>query len=187
MTATSAASTLGDSWNRLPARKQRPEPQAMPMPAGIKLSPPALAVRDLPQGKVLVAVDDALTALDLQRVLHDAGFRVVGPASTVTDIQRMIQRGDIDCAILDADVDRKAPLPVADLLAFADIPFVYLATAVLAPLPWRHRHRPVVGKPFSRDVLIAAVEKAMARSREPDRQLPANGSVLPFPRVFPPL
>ena len=49
----------------------------------------------------------------------------------------MIRRGDIDCAILDLDVDRRAPLPIADILAFADVPFGYLTTGVLpaaAPL-----------------------------------------------------
>lgn len=187
MTVTSAASTLGDSWNRLSRSKEQLALQ--PMPVGIRFAPPALATADLPHGKVLVVVDDAVTALDLQRLLRDAGFRVVGPASTVTDIQRLIQRGDIDCAILDLDVDRKAPLPIADLLAFADVPFVYLTTGALAPVPARHSHRPVVEKPFSADRLLAAVDKAMARARRSAEggHGPADGSVVPWPRVFPPL
>jgi hypothetical protein len=115
----------------------------------MRFSPPSLATIDLPQGKVLVVVDDALVALDLQRLLHEAGYRVVGPATTVADIQRMIGRGDIDCAILDLDIDRRAPLPIADLLTFADIPFVYLTTGFPGAVPWRHRRRPVVEKPAS--------------------------------------
>jgi CheY-like chemotaxis protein len=75
------------------------------MPQGVRFSPPSLATLDLPRGKVLVVVDDAIVALDLQRLLHEAGYRVVGPATTVAEIQRMIQRGDIDCAIVDLDVD----------------------------------------------------------------------------------
>ena len=182
MTATSAASTLGDSWNR-----QLFEPQ--PMGQGVRLSPPSLATLDLPRGKVLVVVDDAIVALDLQRLLHEAGYRVIGPATTVGEIQRMIQRGDIDCAILDLDVDRRAPLPIADLLAFADVPFVYLTTGVLGPVPARHRQRPVVEKPFTREALLAAVEKAMARPREVanDNRWPIGGSVVPWTRVYPPL
>ena len=188
MTTTSAASTLGDSWNRrLTEDSNRSEPQ--PIPLGVRFSPPSLATLDLPHGKVLVVVDDAVMALDLQRLLHEAGYRVVGPATTVTEIQRMIQRGDIDCAIVDLDVDQRAPLPIADLLAFADVPFVYLTTGALGPAPSRHRQPPIVEKPFSREVLLAAVEKAMARPREVanDNRWPVGGTVVPWARVYPPL
>jgi len=187
MTSTSAASTLGDSWNRLPGCEEKLEP--WPMPVASRLSPPSLATLAPPKGKVLVVVDDAIVALDLQRLLRDAGYRVVGPATTVADIQRMIQRGDIDCAILDLDVDRRAPLPIADLLAFADVPFVYLTTGVLGAVPWRHRHRPVVEKPFTREILIAAVEKAMAKPHEVanGNRWSATGSVVPGTRIYPPI
>ena len=192
MTATSAASTLGDSWNRqhpYSSPSIAPQPLPQPMAQGVRFSPPSLATLDLPQGKVLVVVDDAIMALDLQRLLHEAGYRVIGPATGVAEIQRMINRGDIDCAILDLDVDRRAPLPIADLLAFADVPFVYLTTGVLGPVPSRHRHRPVVEKPFTRETLLAAVEKAMAKRREVanDNRWPAGGTVVPWARVYPPI
>ena len=198
MTATSAASTLGESWNRrhpVSTESFAPQPMApqpmvpQPMPEGLRFSPPSLATLDRPQGRVLVVVDDALVALDLQRLLHEAGYRVVGPATTVGEIQRMIQRGDIDCAILDLDVDRRAPLPIADLLAFAEVPFVYLTTGVLGSVPARHRQRPVVEKPFTREILLAAIEKAMARRREVanDNRWPVGASVVPWTRVYPSL
>ena len=188
MTAMSAASTIGDTWNRqLLGKNERIEPQ--PLPVGMRFSPPSLATLDLPQGKVLVVVDDAIMALDLQRLLNDAGYRVVGPATTVGEIQSMIQRGDIDCAILDLDVDRRAPLPIADLLAFADVPFVYLTTGVLGTIPSRHKQRPTVEKPFTREAVLAAVEKAMAGQRKManDNRWPAGGPVVPWERVYPTL
>ena len=188
MAAMSAASTIGDTWYRqLLGKNERIEPQ--PMPVGMRFSPPSLGTLDLPQGKVLMVVDDAIMALDLQRLLHDAGYRVVGPATAVGEIQRRIQRGDIDCAVLDLDVDRRAPLPIADLLAFADVPFVYLATAILGTIPSRHRQRPIVEKPFTREAVLAAVEKAMAGQREitNDNRWPAGGAVVPWERVYPTL
>jgi DNA-binding NtrC family response regulator len=188
MTATSAASTLGVSWNRrLSDNNQGIAPQAMAQ--GMRFSPPSLATSDLPQGKVLMIVEDAIMALDLQRLLHEAGYRVIGPATTVAEVQHMIQRGDIDCAILDLDIDRRAPLPIADLLAFANVPFVYLTTGVLGPVPSRHKQRPVVEKPFTRELLLAAIEKAMTRPREVanDNRWATGGSVVPWERVYPPI
>jgi DNA-binding NtrC family response regulator len=179
MTAVSAASTLGNSWNRLIDCED----------SGDEQRPPSLATKDFPQGKILMIVDDAVMALDLQRLLHETGYRVVGPATNVGEVQRMINRGDIDCAIVDLDVDRRAPLPIADLLAFAEVPFVYLTTGVLGPVPARHRTRPLIEKPFTRDRLFAALEKAMAKPRKVanDNRWPADGSVVPWTRVYPPL
>ena len=188
MTAMSAASTLGDTWNRqLLGVNERIEPR--PLPVGMRFSPPSLATLDLPQGKVLMVVDDAIMALDLQRLLNEAGYRVVGPAATVGEIQSMIQRGEIDCAILDLDVDRRAPLPISDLLAFADVPFVYLTTGVLGTISSRHMQRPTVEKPFTREAVLAAVENAMAVQRKManDNRWPARGPVVPWERVYPTL
>jgi CheY-like chemotaxis protein len=189
MTMTSAASTLGDTWNRQLTEQQSRSFEPQPMPEGVRFSPPSLATLDRPQGRVLVVVDDAIMALDLQQLLHAAGYRVIGPATTVAEIQRMIQHGDIDCAILDLDIDRRAPLPIADLLAFADVPFVYLTTGVLGSVPPRHKQRPVVEKPFTRETLLAALEKAMARRRQVanDNVWPLTGSVVPWERVYPPI
>ncbi len=187
MTATSAAPTLGDSWNR-----QQPGniegSTLQPMAQGMRFPPPSLATLDLPKGRVLVVIDDAIVGLDLQRLLHDAGYRVIGPAATVAEVQRMIEKGDIDCALLDFDVDRRAPLPIADLLAFADVPFVYLTTGAHRPVPVWHRHRPVVDKPFTRDALLAAIEKATARSGEVTNDTSWHGGlVVPWTRIYPPL
>ena len=188
MTFKSAASTLGDSWNgRLSDNTEVFSSRTNAK--GMRFSPPTLAPSGLPRGRVLVAVEDVILTFDLQRLLREAGYCLVGPAASATEIQRMIQRGDIDCAILDLDVDRRAPLPIADLLAFADVPFVYLTTGVFGPVPPRHRQRPVVEKPMSRDALLAAVGTAVATSREATNRIreTAGAGVVPWERVYPPI
>ena len=187
MTATSAAPTLGESWNRQ-LSENIDGLASQPTAQGRRFSPPSLATLDFPQGKVLLVVDDAIVALDLQRLLNEANFLVRGPASTLVEVQRLLERGDIDCAILDRELDRRAPLPIADLLAFADVPFVYLTTRSLEPVPVWHRHRPVVEKPFNRKALLAAVEEATAKSGEiPNNESWVGGLVVPWTRVYPPL
>lgn len=187
MTTTSAAPTLGDSWNwQLSDDSEALVTQ--PMAEGRRFAPPLLATLDLPRAKVLLVVDDAAVALDLQCLLHKAGFGVIGPATTTAEVQRLLERGNIDCAILDRDLDRRAPLPIGDVLAFADVPFVYLTNRASAPVPVWHRHRPAVEKPVSRDAVLAAVEKAISKSSEvanDNRWL--GGVVVPWTRVYPPL
>ena len=186
MTTMSAASTLGNSWNRLSSDTLEPRQGTAFPPVR---APARLAADDPPRGRVLIIEDEAALALDLQRMLRDAGFRTVGPASTLADVQRMIDRGAIDCAVLDLEVDRRAPLPIADLLAFAEVPFVYLSNGSRTTMPMQHRRRPVVVKPVSRAVLLAAVENAMAKARPAasDALLRGMPTPLPWPRVYPPL
>lgn len=75
----SAASTIGDTWNgRLSDSTQCVAPQ--PSTENVRLSPPRLAPVDLTQGTVLVVVEDAILAFDLQRLLREVGYRVVGRA-----------------------------------------------------------------------------------------------------------
>ena len=112
MTFVSAASTLGDTWNGRPAGNIESF-ASLPKAEGMRFSPPALASSGLPKGRVLLVVEDAVLAFDLQRLLHEAGYHVVGPLSAAAEIQSMIRRGDIDCAILDLDIGDTLMLDVA--------------------------------------------------------------------------
>lgn len=193
---TSAVSTPFEPWNRRFPRT-REEPWRGPRPAGL-FGPPlgapvGLAADDPPRAKVLVVEDNAPLALELQRLLGGAGYRVVGPAAALADVQRLIDRQTIDGAIVDLDVDRRSPLPVADLLAFADVPFVFLAAGPFADLPAQHRLRPIVDKPSIHDRLIPALERVMSRRADAgnDNRWPAiagaGATVVPWARVYPQL
>ncbi len=146
-------------------------------------APFALSTAEPPRGKVLVIEDDAVMALALQRMLREAGFRTVGPATSVADMQRLVSRGAIDCAVLDVEVDRRAPLPIADTLAFWDVPFVWLAEKS-GPMPLPHRRRPVVAKPVNGAILAKAIEEAMSCRSRLDA---GSDREVGWPRVYPSL
>lgn len=196
MTSPSTASTLADSWSRrqclYPSADVRAvAPRPMPLGAAIPpiLAPTELATDDSPRSKVLVVEDEAYATLDLQRMLRDAGFRVAGPATTLAEIQRLLERGPIGCALLDLDVNQRTPLPVADLLAYAEVPFVFMTTGTRAILPREHAHRPVLKKPFDKAGLLAALERAMrkgANAANDNLHTAKLGAVI-WPRVFPSL
>lgn len=179
MTFQSTASTLGNPWSSRFPQTLRTEDHVRPL-AG-------LASDEVPRGKILVVEDEAVVALDLQRTLREAGYRVVGPATSLADVQKLIARGSIDCAVLDLSIDRRTPIPVADLLAFAEVPFVFLTDGDKSGLPQQHAHRPVVNRPYAEQDLLAAVERAMRRHGRWEEALPQSPPPVPFPRVFPQL
>lgn len=196
MTSPSTASTYGDSWGqRLPfsPSADMKAAQLQPMSLGATIPPvwtaTGLAADDLPRAKVLVVEDEAVVALDLQPCSVRQGFRVAGPAVTLGDVQRLIERGPIDCALLGVDVNRRTPLPVADLLAFADVPFVFVTSGGRSGVASEHSHRPVLEKPFGKADLVAALQRAMRKrtaAANDNRHVGPLG-VDAWPRVFPSL
>lgn len=178
MTFQSAASTLGNPWSSRSSQTIRRDDHVWPL-AGL--------TDEVPRGKILVVEDEAVVALDLQRTLREAGYRVVGPATSLADVQKLIARGTIDCAVLDLAIDRRTPIPVADLLAFAEVPFVFLTDGDKSGLPQQHAHRPVVNRPYAEHDLLAAVERAMRRHGRSEKALLRSPPPVSYPRVFPQL
>jgi DNA-binding NtrC family response regulator len=156
-----------------------------------RLTPAGLAADALPRARVLVVEREAIVALDLQRTLREAGYRAIGPAATLGEVQRLIEQGPIDCAVIDVDANRGTTLPVSDLLDFADVPFVFVMHGDSACIPQRHADRPRVRKTDDPAALIAAIERAMRkRSSRAAANDNANRMVTPqpaWPRIFPQL
>lgn len=153
--------------------------------------PPQLAA-DTPRGRILVVEDQAVVALDLQRTLREAGYRVVGPATSLPAVEALLARGRIDAAIVDADAGRLA-FVLADRLADAGVPVLFLADGT-NPLPARHAGAPILEKPFSRPRLLEALDRVLAAPRlagEPFAEEEPPYAISPppmsWPRIFPPL
>ena len=148
--------------------------------------PPRLAADTTP-GRILVVEDQAVVALDLQRTLREAGYRVVGPATSLLAVEGLLARGKVDAAIVDADAGQLA-FAMADRLSDAGVPLLFL-TARSNPLPERHAGAPILEKPFSRPRLLEALATIMAAPRLADDEWPYAISPPPlsWPRVFPQL
>lgn len=174
-----------------------------PAPAALQpFSPvpqvPVPRAHDWPNGRILIAGPQAVIALDLQRILRDAGYRVVGPVATAAEARRLIDRGPVDGAIVDLDLDLSAASAILKLLDDAGIPAVFLSGAALQELPERHRDRPLVHKPYTGAGLLTALRRALAKAEyeaegQGERQgegaflYPVSPPPMPWPRVFPQL
>src|SRR5947207_9154476 len=119
MSLGSAASLPGT----LPQAPLSPRPGTRPysrfsvVAAPPRIVPQPRAAEDPPRGYVLVADCDAASAREAQRLLRESGYRVLGPAASAADANRLIDRArqPLSCGLLDLDLADAAA--VADRLA----------------------------------------------------------------------
>jgi PAS domain S-box-containing protein len=103
--------------------------------------------------RVLVVEDEALVAMELTRVLTEAGAQVVGPAGNIEEALDLVANTPIDRAVLDINLGGRMVTPVAKALAERAIPFVYL-TGYQEP---GVDDGPVLRKPASLELLLGAL------------------------------
>jgi CheY-like chemotaxis protein len=112
---------------------------------------------------VLVVEDEALIAMDLQSLLEEAGYRVLGPANSTAAAMALLAGHDPDVAILDVNLGRSDVFGVANELATRKTKLIFLTGHTAQKLPPAHRHRPLVAKPFLPHVLLQAVQLALSQ------------------------
>jgi light-regulated signal transduction histidine kinase (bacteriophytochrome) len=126
-----------------------PGDRAKPLPA---VSPTLLSGRT-----VLLVEDNMIIAMDGEDALRDLGAEVV-TAGSVGRAREAIGVREVDFAILDFNLGNENSLPVADLLAERNVPFLF-ATGYGdgLELPARYAHVPLVKKPYSGATLAQAI------------------------------
>ncbi len=76
--------------------------------------------------RVLVVEDDHAIASSLTADLKEFGFVVIGPAHNLADASAMASTSALDCALIDIALGVETALPVAQILADRQIPFVFM-------------------------------------------------------------
>jgi len=79
--------------------------------------------------RVMILEDDPFIALDMEGVMEDAGFDVLGPVASVPEALKLIAEGGNkkpDCALLDFYVTGGTSEFVARELAKEGVPFMFL-------------------------------------------------------------
>ncbi len=103
---------------------------------------------------VLVVEDEFLVALDMQIVLAEAGFDVLGPAGNVAEALRLIDDRQPDAALLDNNLNGESVGPVAVALAGRSVPFAFVSGNDRSSLPPAFDHVLLLGKPFAAAQLV---------------------------------
>jgi CheY-like chemotaxis protein len=112
---------------------------------------------------VLVVEDEALIAMDLQALLEDAGYKVLGPANSTAAAMALLDGNEPDVALLDVNLGRSDVFGVANELALRKTKLIFLTGHTAQRLPQAHRHRPLVAKPYLPHVLLQAVQLALTQ------------------------
>jgi CheY-like chemotaxis protein len=108
---------------------------------------------------VLVVEDEAAISLMLESVLEQLGYDVVGPAYDLASAIALVEKRQVDCAMLDIHLGEGTVYEFAELLEKRGIPFIF-ATGY-DRIDSRFSHIPVIRKPFAVSEVDQAVRKAL--------------------------
>jgi CheY-like chemotaxis protein len=107
--------------------------------------------------RILVVEDESIIALDVADILEQQGATVVGPAGSVAAARRLIANSQIDCAVLDINLDHESVAPLVRELDELKIPFVFATGYPEGDMSPLWRTHPIVRKPMNPPELISAL------------------------------
>lgn len=111
--------------------------------------------------RVFLVEDEAMIAMYVEDLLTELGYNVVATAGRLQEALRIAGHDSFDVAVLDVNLGGDDVHPVADVIDGRGIPLLYVTsygpagTGMLA-------HVPTLQKPFAREALQAAMQRALA-------------------------
>ena len=113
---------------------------------------------------VLLVEDEAIIRMMIAEMVEELGHRVVAEAGDIREAERLATAAQFDLAILDINVNGDSILPVAEIVARRNVPFVFASGYGATGLPEPFRNRPVLKKPFLIEQLASAINVAAITS-----------------------
>lgn len=117
----------------------------------------------------LVVEDDSIIRLDLEQTLKGFGLKHVHGASTLEAAAEIISSSPIRFAVLDYNIGPSNTVAMAEALVASGVPALFLtAYGTSVELPESLSRMQVLAKPFSSELLAAAMLKELGRLSPPD-------------------
>lgn len=125
---------------------------------------------------ILIVEDEWVVARDMQRCLEDAGFRVIGAASSPHEALQLIEADRPDLVLIDIVLGADDGIVLAEHLREQGLPFVYVTAHTDPDTLSRAKESGPLGyvvKPFDDRQLRSTIELALHSSREQRRNAEA--------------
>lgn len=107
--------------------------------------------------RVLIVEDEYVLAQSVSDHLTRAGCSVVGPVAAVDEALDLLSRHDLDCAIVDANLNGEFSTAVLEALAAQGVPAIILSGYDQAAMPDALRALPFLQKPVDESELLEMV------------------------------
>ena len=111
---------------------------------------------------ILICEDEAIVAMDLEMLMEDFGYRVMGPYTSIKTALANLDEQVPQVALLDVRLDDGEVFPVADRLKEMDVPLIFHSGHIrLHDLSESYPDAQCCQKPVSTADLKAALEHAL--------------------------
>lgn len=114
--------------------------------------------------RIFVAEDEPLVAMDLIGTLEEEGCEIVGPAPNLEKAKSLIEGGNFDAALLDANLGGDSVDELAAALTRLNVPFAFVTGYGREGLPEAFRQAPLISKPYVRSEMLAILTQLMKRN-----------------------
>ncbi len=120
-----------------------------------------------PNLTVLIVEDEALIALDIEMMVEDNGYGVLGPVSSVDKAMKLLENHKPDVGLLDANLNGETIAPVARRLRDLKVPFLLISAYDNVDFLESDALTNVenIGKPFNEDGLLSSLHRAVTQDK----------------------
>jgi CheY-like chemotaxis protein len=119
--------------------------------------------------RAMIIEDEPLIAMEIEALLADLGYAVVGPFSSVAAALQAIEEHTVNVAVLDANLQGESVAAVAAALRRKSVPFVFATGYSREGLPLGFDGVPVLAKPFGPSDLKDTLASVLGDNDPPDK------------------
>ncbi len=119
--------------------------------------------------QILVVEDDALIAMELETELSRRGWKVIGPAMSLSEGMSLANHAHhVNAAVLDVNLNGRSVYPLAQLLLEMGVPFVFCTGYDVVDPDGRFHDAPVMHKPIDIVLLDRQLSGLAGRAEPPE-------------------
>ena len=119
--------------------------------------------------RIFVVEDEALVAFEMEDVLQEMGFSVVGPSLRLEDAKELARREEIDAAFLDVNLGRgDTSQPVVEILRERGIPYAFVTAYDANQITFRLSDDRVLRKPVTSEGMLKTLRNVLPHLEKRD-------------------